>query len=653
MPPTIAAQRIAPGAAPAGRTARVSEAELLQIAIAAARFPRSPGPAATPTPEDIERIAHRFPGFLAARLDGFAALAAGRGGPQGRTGGEGRGQDGSAGFGPALAAWAARRFSGPGGGDAPGVLARRLGIPVEAGCLAAAALPAFAGLTRRDLPNLPALDAPGPGAVPLSRLFRLLVFALRLRRPDMLDAPGMDGTTAAVVDWSVVFGFAEHKLWHLLPPADRKLLLAGTPQAAPVFLRSVLRFREDLRALRDQPLTLRAWLRSNAVGEYGLSLAEPPRPLPRPGLLTVIGPWRQVLGIADDCHGAAMALASLGCDFEVLDSKPARWIESDPDKLAQLRDRAVTVPGGSRAFFCDTLFEATAWALGHWPRFAGFRRVDLFAPWELPGLPAGGWQAAARLFDTIITPSCYVQRAFEDAGAARVLRATSSVEIIGRPAAADRLALRRRLPALPPRRRVLVSVFDFSSWLSRKNPEAVVRAFALLRRQGVGPVTLVLKTTRGRRARGAAARLRALLRGVPDVLWVDGAWSNAEVEALLRRSAALVSLHRAEGFGRNIAKALLLGRRVVATDWSGNADMAPVPGYLGVPWRLRPLSDRDYVLGDGQVWAEPDPRGAVRQMRAALVPRPAPPAGRTALRFSRQRLARRLARALDLPPAGR
>jgi hypothetical protein len=161
----------------------------------------------------------------------------------------------------------------------------------------------------------------------------------------------------------------------------------------------------------------------------------------------------------------------------------------------------------------------------------------------------------------------------------------------------------------------------------------------------------VVKTTRGRSARGAARRLGALLRGVPDVVWVDGAWPNADVEALLRRAEALVSLHRAEGFGRNIAKALLLGRRVVVTDWSGNADMAAEPGYLGVPFRLRRLSDRDYVCGEGQVWADPDARGAARQMRAALVRRPPAP-GRAALRFSRRRLARRLGRALGVGPPG-
>jgi glycosyltransferase involved in cell wall biosynthesis len=610
------------------RTASLPAEDLLEIALAAARFPRqAPGGGGFGI-ADIDRIAHRFPGFLAGRLDGFGAGAAGKAGAV-------------AGFNAALTRWGRHRFEGA--GEGPEALAQRIGITFAAGTLAAAALPALAELRRRDLANLAALDAPGPGAVPLSRLFRLLLFAIRLRRPDMLGL--VDASLAAVFDWVVVFGLTEQGLWHLLPPADRRLLLAGTPKDPPVFLRAVMRFRPDLRALADRPERLRDWFRACAVAEYGIRLAEPERDPPRPGLLSVIGPWKQVLGISDDCFSACRALDALGCDYEVAGTKPARWIETDPDKLAALRHRAVEMPGGDRAFFCDTLFEATFWALRHWPRFASFRRVDLFAPWELPGLPPG-WQAAARMFDTILSPSDFARQAFVASGAERALAVTSSVEVIGRPAPASALMLRRRL-ALPAGRRVFVCVFDFSSYLARKNPEAVVRAFAALRRQ-VPNATLVLKTTRGRRARDAARRLRALLRGVPDVVWVDGAWPNAMVEALLRRADALVSLHRSEGFGRNIAKTLLLGRPVVVTDWSGNADMRAEPGYFGVPCRLKPLTDRDYVLGGGQVWAEPDPRGAVRQMRAALGFRQRVERPRTGLRFSRQRLARRLGRALEL-----
>jgi glycosyltransferase involved in cell wall biosynthesis len=629
----------------------LADADLLRIALAAARFPRTAGPGTRLELADLDRISHRFPGFLAARLSGFAPLAGSL--PQGGPPGDPLRLE------EALRLWAMRRFERTGAG--PQALAARLGVPLGAGIVTAVALPAFAGLTRRDLPNLAMLDAPGKVGPPLSLLFRLFVFALWLRRPDMFDAAGMPigvaidaASTGALTDWAVVFGMAEHGLWHLLPPGDRRLLLGGTPTAPPLFLRCVMRFRPDLRALADQPLRLREWLRLGATREYGLRLEPPPVEPTRPGVLTVIGPWRHVLGIADDCFSTCRALDTLGQPYEVVGTEIGRWIETDPDKLALLGPRAAAVPHGDRALFCDTLFQATFWALANWARFRRFRRVDLFAPWELPGLPEG-WRMAARLlFHTILSPSGFARNAFAAAGAARTLRVTSSVEVTpmaGRPAAAA-LALRRRGLTLPQSRPVLLCVFDFSSHMRRKNPEAALAAFARLRRQGVRHAILVLKTTRARRSRGAARRLDVLIRRAgPGVVWRDGAWPNADLEALIARADAYVSLHRAEGFGRNIAKALLLGTRVVATHWSGNAEMAAEPGYFGVkPARLPRITDRDYVLGEGQHWAEPDGREAVRQMRAALAPQVARP-GRAALRFSRRRLARRLGRALEVGAA--
>ncbi|HYZ32450.1 MAG TPA: hypothetical protein VE684_09235, partial [Crenalkalicoccus sp.] len=98
------------------RTDRLDCAELLRIALAVARFPRSVAPEERLTPADLDRLGHRFPGFLAARLDGFTALAAAP-----------RGTD-ALGFAPALAGWTRLRWEGP--GERPEGFAARLGIAV-------------------------------------------------------------------------------------------------------------------------------------------------------------------------------------------------------------------------------------------------------------------------------------------------------------------------------------------------------------------------------------------------------------------------------------------------------------------------------------------------------------------------------------------
>lgn len=600
-------------------------APLLAVALAAARFPRRVAGTEAITAGDLARLATCFPAMLAVELGPFAELAA---------------TDRA--LGAALRGLIARDFAP--GGDPAELLARRLGIDPAAGMLAALALPALGRLRRAELAGLAGLDAAGAGPVPLSRLLRLFVFAVRVRRPDLLE--DTDGTVGAVFDWTLLHGLAEFKLWHLLPTGDRTLLFSGSPAQPPLFLRAAMRFRADLRAHAQAPMVLREWLRRSASGEYGIDLAGHPPAHPRPGRLSVIGPWRQVLGLSDDCHSVCRALDALGTDYEVLATRPTPRIEIDRDKDRALRHRAVDTPSGERALFSDTLFEATFWALAHWPRFRGFTRADLFAPWELPALPPG-WPGATALFDTILTPSHFTAGVFAAAGAARVRRLCPSIELTGRGRAAAAAALRRRL-VLPREARVFACVFDFSSVMERKNPAAAIVAFRRLRVQ-VPRAVLVLKTTRGHRNPAAVGRLRALIGSDRGILWADAAWPNLAVEGLLRRADALISLHRAEGFGRNIAKALRLGGRAVVTDWSGNTDLRAERGYIGVGHRLRRLRAGEYFLGLGQEWAEPDLADAARALRRALASPAAPYPARSAHRFSRVRFARRLGRELGRP----
>ena len=78
---------------------------------------------------------------------------------------------------------------------------------------------------------------------------------------------------------------------------------------------------------------------------------------------------------------------------------------------------------------------------------------------------------------------------------------------------------------------------------------------------------------------------------------------------------AYVSLHRSEGFGLNIAEAMLLGKPVVATAWSGNADFMHTGNSCPVNYTLVRL-DRDFgPYRQGNRWADPDLDHAASYMR--------------------------------------
>jgi glycosyltransferase involved in cell wall biosynthesis len=80
----------------------------------------------------------------------------------------------------------------------------------------------------------------------------------------------------------------------------------------------------------------------------------------------------------------------------------------------------------------------------------------------------------------------------------------------------------------------------------------------------------------------------------------------------------VLSLHRAEGYGRVLAEALVLGLKVVATDYSGNRDFCLGPQVYPVSYTLKPVGKGDYIYPENQHWAEPDHGHAVQQLQAAL-----------------------------------
>jgi glycosyltransferase involved in cell wall biosynthesis len=187
--------------------------------------------------------------------------------------------------------------------------------------------------------------------------------------------------------------------------------------------------------------------------------------------------------------------------------------------------------------------------------------------------------------------------------------------------APDVAALGRAHFGIPDDRFAFLYTFDVSSQTERKNPLAVVRAF---RRAGLAPerAMLVLKFTNGQCDREAVRRLTEAGAGSP-VLMLEGVMDRPELTALVNACDCYVSLHRAEGFGLTMAEAMVLGKPVIATAYSGNMDFMTADTACLIDYRLVPLT-RDYgPYLRGFEWAEPDVDQAAQAMRR-LVEAPEP-----------------------------
>lgn len=151
--------------------------------------------------------------------------------------------------------------------------------------------------------------------------------------------------------------------------------------------------------------------------------------------------------------------------------------------------------------------------------------------------------------------------------------------------------------------------FDLNSSIHRKNPQACVDAFlAAFPAQGEdggepADVGLVIKVHPPRQPHAAWDALKALAAQDRRIHIIEVTLSRPDLLALYACCDCFVSLHRAEGFGRGIAEALLLGRQVVVTGYSGNLDFCREPQAKLVAHLLQPVLASEYAWANEQVWA--------------------------------------------------
>ena len=353
-------------------------------------------------------------------------------------------------------------------------------------------------------------------------------------------------------------------------------------------------------SLRSQRLR---WARKKTVTKNEIASPKPTSSLERG--VTLIGYAKGELGMGEHVRMSAAAFSLQEIPFAIYDSG---WRLGSRQKANLLDVRKVDKP-----LFTVNLFHLNAHEM---PAF--FRQVGrgffeghyniLYPFWELPKWPES-WIAVLDMIDEVWAPTRFIEKA---------LLEVSPVPVRYMPVGLNPelpLGLNRSNFCLPEDDFLFFFSFDFFSFIQRKNPIAVVKAFLVAFADLKEKVGLVIKVMNVDAHHPEWKDLMALVSLDRRVHFIYRTLDRRALMDLYKLTDAYVSLHRSEGLGLGPMEAMYYGKPVIVTNFSGCTDFANEANALLVDYELIPVGKSDYFEPEGQYWAEPNIETAATQMR--------------------------------------
>ena len=320
--------------------------------------------------------------------------------------------------------------------------------------------------------------------------------------------------------------------------------------------------------------------------------------------VNLLGYMRGQFGLAESARQYARALLECGATVSIVDidlDLPHGWDDRSLDahigKEAPHRISIVFV----NPDYLDEAFERVGRA-----RIEGHYIIGCWF-WELEDIPPA-WIPHLDQVDEVMVASEFVERAFRKVTSKPILRVPLPL------VASNSSDLARADFGLPDDAFIFLCTFDFHSWLERKNPFAILKAFAKAFPPGRDDVFLLVKTSNGHRHPETLLKLLNATAADRRIVVRDQVIDGRHLHALQRCCDAYVSLHRAEGFGLGLAECMAKGKPVIATAWSGNMEFMDAGNSRLVDYTLVPVLEGQYPHAEGAMWAEADTDMAAAHM---------------------------------------
>lgn len=318
----------------------------------------------------------------------------------------------------------------------------------------------------------------------------------------------------------------------------------------------------------------------------------------RPFGVNLIGYAYGQLGIGEDIRMTAKCLQSADIPFVLLNFPPGKDIPQNDFSMA---NHIAEVGEYSINIFCLTALETGRYyaEMGK-KQFEGRYNIGYW-PWELHKWPIE-WNDLFQLVNEVWVSSRYIYDALAPVAPVPVLIMPLAVEI-------GSITNKTRFDfGLPQTAYLFCFAFDLNSSIFRKNPQACVKAFlqAFPRKKSEknNKVGLVIKVHNIKKYHAEWEKIKNIAVKDNRIYIIEETLSRPDLLALYRCCNCFLSLHRAEGYGRGIAEAILLGLHVITTGYSGNIDFCTSEQVDLINYRLVPVGPQEYPFGENQIWAE-------------------------------------------------
>ena len=354
------------------------------------------------------------------------------------------------------------------------------------------------------------------------------------------------------------------------------------------------------------------WLQKNKPSPVPATL-----PTKRPFGVNLYGFAFGELGIGEDLRMAVACCEAANIPYHVVNVQAGKDLRQADTLLAgKVSDLgAAQLPPYATNVFCLPAFDMVSriYMQKGQSVFEGYHNIGWW-PWEMAVFPKAWAPYAFQLVQEVWASSEFLLNMYKRATSKPVKLMPLSVSV-GRSQRFSRAHF-----GLPDHKYLFLFVFDFNSSTARKNPQALLQAF----QQAFSPqdpsVGLVIKVMNVKGLNPEWQQLLAKFKADPRVHLLSQTLDRPEALGLIQACDAYVSLHRAEGFGRTLAEAMLFGKPVVATNYSGNVDFMNPELTYPVNYNLVPVPAGAYQWvspEDGASWAEVDVAHAAQQMKKA------------------------------------